>query len=132
MLQNPSACLPDQHFLSLNTRRVEHEQSGKRVHHGWTCSSSYRVIRTEIGVLTRREQLQATEAWRSILQALQLSADQRRQMLELRRRFLRRYGAILQARQRIASQLQVPKRLSANALTILSSLGADCLSFLSI
>ncbi len=51
--------------------------------------------------------VQAKDAWRSILNTIQLSTEQRQQMLELRRRFLRRYGAILQDRQRIAGELQV-------------------------
>jgi hypothetical protein len=50
---------------------------------------------------------QATELYRDILKAIQLTPNQRQQMLELRRRFLRRYGAILQDRQRIAGRLQV-------------------------
>lgn len=49
---------------------------------------------------------QATELYRGILKAIQLTPNQRQQMLELRRRFLRRYGAILQDRQRIAGRLQ--------------------------
>ena len=51
------------------------------------------------------------KAWRSALKTMQLTAEQRRQILELRRRYLRRAGAIVHDRQRIASQLQV--RLSA-------------------
>ena len=45
--------------------------------------------------------------WRGILKAMQLTAEQRRQILELRRCYLRRYSSILQERQRIASKLQV-------------------------
>jgi hypothetical protein len=54
---------------------------------------------------------QATELYRDILKAIQLTPNQRQQMLELRRRFLRRCGAILQDRQRIAGRLQVGSRL---------------------
>lgn len=57
--------------------------------------------------MTTMRAVQAVETWRGILKAIQLTPEQRRQMLELRRRFLRRCGTVLQDRQRIAGQLQV-------------------------
>lgn len=65
-----------------------------------------RICNYHLAVSSGITSAQAVETWRGILKAIQLTPEQRRQMLELRRRFLRRCGAVLQDRQRIAGRLQ--------------------------